>query len=198
MSDKQWMLLIEKLGRCEKGLVMEVKDLPIGWLTYRVRPNAWSVGEIVHHLILTQQQICKAYQKLQAANANQRPGEKGPQKGQTLVQRISYDSFLRFSKFSYTLGKIMKVKAPRPVRPSIDGIDSRILGQFAGARAQLVTLTEKLITVQMGHVTAPHPLFGELNVWQWLDFVGSHEIHHIEQIKERKKALVRAGKNASK
>lgn len=36
----------------------------------------------------------------------------------------------------------------------------------------------------------PHPIFEELTVRQWLDFIGHHERRHIKQIKEVKQKLL--------
>ena len=38
-------------------------------------------------------------------------------------------------------------------------------------------------------VQAPHPVFGALDMYQWLLFVGAHEGRHADQIREIGEAL---------
>lgn len=41
----------------------------------------------------------------------------------------------------------------------------------------------------LGSVTAPHPVLGEIDVYQWLLFLGAHEGRHADQVREIGEAL---------
>jgi hypothetical protein len=36
----------------------------------------------------------------------------------------------------------------------------------------------------IGTVSAPHPVFGPINGYQWVLFIGQHEERHLEQLRE--------------
>ncbi len=49
----------------------------------------------------------------------------------------------------------------------------------------------------LSEVKYPHPVLGEINLYQWILFVGSHEVRHTAQIREIAEQFTTASTTAS-
>jgi hypothetical protein len=38
--------------------------------------------------------------------------------------------------------------------------------------------------LELGAVTHPHPRFGVFSIYDWMAFLGAHEVRHAEQMRE--------------
>lgn len=150
----------------------------------RSAPDAWSVTQIVEHLALIQEQMTKLFQKLlQKAEAG-RHAAAAAMPG--LDERAGASTAPAFAPFSLDelieRGRDRKFDAPESVRPQggLSLLDA--LARLRDARARFLELRPRLEQIDLASLHFPHPLFGPLNLYQWLAFIGTHEERHLRQI----------------
>jgi len=69
----------------------------------------------------------------------------------------------------------------QPVR----GLDSEAaLAELDAARDALLAVVAEAQRVDLSSAVQPHPVFGALNGYQWIAFVGGHELRHTDQIRD--------------
>ena len=61
---------------------------------------------------------------------------------------------------------------------------SESLEQLAQSRAALLEMRTRIEAVDCSKVGYPHPAFGKFNLYQWLAFIGIHELRHLAQIED--------------
>ena len=86
------------------------------------------------------------------------------------------------------LDRTKKSKLPNIVEPDVEPFEvQQIVDMLNDSRKKLMTL---LSTVEdqsiLAEKSVQNPVFGELALNQWIDFLYLHEQRHIEQIKEIK------------
>jgi len=50
------------------------------------------------------------------------------------------------------------------------------------SRAAVMAMRTRIEAIDVSNVTFPHPVFGPLNLYEWLLFIGMHERRHLAQI----------------
>ncbi len=156
--------------RCR--LVERVEGLNEAQLKYRPQDGAWSAAEIVEHLSIIERNLARVVQMMlhKAASASV---EAGPPPRP--MQPFSLDEFAEQAR-------TQKFVAPEEVRPRGDAELADVLGKLRESRAALHALQPRFETVDGTLVQYPHPIFGPLNLYQWLAFIGLHEARHLRQI----------------
>jgi hypothetical protein len=80
--------------------------------------------------------------------------------------------------------------APRTVLPRDEA-----LAALVRSRDLLTTVLAGMDGWALAEVAAPHPLLGPFNMYEWLLFVGKHELRHLAQLERTAAALAsRAGR----
>lgn len=129
----------------------------------------WSILEVLEHLYLMEQlvvyQINRAIKEGDTQQVSKKPIEN-------------------------TTNRDYKVEAPEAVQPkgefkslqdAKDGLEK--------TREQTLFLIHNKDKETLQHRAFPHPAFGDMNLEQWVEFIGWHELRHLDQMKEVKKAL---------
>ncbi|WP_173917359.1 DinB family protein [Halobacillus sp. Marseille-Q1614] len=130
------------------------------------KPEAdkWSILEILEHLYLIEKsityQISRTLENKEPNSAKEKP-------------------------INRTLNREYKVEAPEELKPA---------GQFKTlneAREALKKTREALLFLvhnkdeeTLKEYSFPHPAFGDLSAAQWVEFIGWHELRHLDQMKE--------------
>lgn len=137
------------------------------------RPNAdgWTVAEIVEHLGMVERQIAKLttlmLMKAETGGA--------PAREDGLIEPVSMDHIIERSSRE-------KYQAPETARPrgGVPVADS--LALMRATRESLNDLRPRLAATNLASVRYPHPVFGPLNLYEWLIMIGFHEDRHLRQI----------------
>jgi hypothetical protein len=140
----------------------------------RQRPSTdkWSVAEITEHLAIIEERLSKMFPvlltKAEAGGLQRRPDQP--------FQSVSVAELVERSKRE-------KYTAPETARPTgtISLADS--MARLERSREAIRELRPRLEVLDLTGVTYPHPVFGPLNAYQWLIFLGAHEDRHLRQIK---------------
>jgi uncharacterized damage-inducible protein DinB len=134
--------------------------------------NCWSVAQVLEHLTIVENRFTKTLgDKLAAARAT------------GLGPETETSSILGSWDVASMLDRREKREAPEAVRPQ--GIDwNAALAQLDDARTRFLGVYQSGDGLALGSVIHSHPRFGDLNMYQWGVWLGSHEARHTEQIHE--------------
>ncbi|MFB4167016.1 DinB family protein [Virgibacillus sp. JSM 102003] len=156
-------------NQAREELLEIVKGISDEDLNRKPSENRWSMKQILEHLYLMEGAITKNIRSELAQ------GE---------VVNIA-DKPIELS-----VDRSRKVDAPEFVQPSesfatLEELKHKLEATHNGLSELACTADEKLLA-EKGSV---HPIFGKMNLKQWIPFVGYHEKRHTEQIKEVKEDL---------
>ena len=87
-------------------------------------------------------------------------------------------SFLEIAQ----VAKDKKFDAPERVVPQGTQSVAESLIKLQETRNKLNELRPRIIATDLSTSMFPHPAFGNLNLYQWLAFIGLHEYRHLMQI----------------
>ena len=154
-----------------KELLQSFAGVPHDRLGVRSAPDRWSVAEILEHLRLVESGIARLITKRAGQARDQGLGE---EKSTTSVMPT-------FAAFSAAL-EAQVMEAPAPVKPRSDVDINVALEGLADSRAALRAAAVSADGLSIGEIKHTHPFLGELDLYQWLIFIGQHEQRHRKQI----------------
>ena len=142
----------------------EARDLPPA-------PERWSAANVVEHLAIVEGRISKLLsERIEEARAGLSP-------------ETSADPILPTIDYKRMYDRSVRVKAPETAIPTgLDAGSAWTALESAGAKMQAMLIASD--GLDLSPVTHPHPRFGLLSVYQWVAFLGAHEVRHAEQIRE--------------
>jgi hypothetical protein len=163
--------LIEYAGRQRAELLAAVHEVPESGRDLKLEPSAWSVTEILEHLYRVETGIVRLVKRgVERALAN---GGALEQEDGSLLG--SLDEF-RLTERSYVAA------APEAVMPRGELSAAAAITALANSRRALLDAASAAGGLALGAITYPHPMFGALTLYQWILFVGQHELRHARQI----------------
>lgn len=148
------------------------RDLTQTQLDFRPSPEAWSVGENLDHLALTERGVTRLlHKKIDEVVAT------GSHAAPELPSQLgSLDRFPILDRTNY------RRKAPDIVAPRHGVPADELRRNLDQVRDTLRKALDALALYDLTPHTFPHPFLGALNLYQWILFVGQHEQRHLEQI----------------
>ena len=138
----------------------------------RPAPDAWSVAQVFDHLHLSESGVARLLAK---RIARAKEAGLGPER--------SDESLLHALDFFPVVGG-PKRQAPEIVVPRPDARAPEVHDALRRSRADLHAALREGDGLALGEVTATHAALGELNLYQWVLFVGEHERRHARQVRE--------------
>lgn len=171
--------LIAQLHEHRATLRAAVERVPVTLHRERPSPDSWSVAEVVEHVSIVETRIVKLLKHL-VSTAPVLPAGTDP------TGPLSADGTIMSDRST-------RIPAPPMTHPSAGLEADASLAALEMSRAELLAALEGAHDRDLGAVSAPHPLFGPLNGFQWLSFHGGHEARHAAQIVET--AGIVAGKD---
>lgn len=149
----------------------ELKGLSDEKLNQKPSAEEWSIREVLDHL----KKIDMTAQKMLKERVKDAPIKEIEEKPLEVAQ-----------------DRNNKRKAPSHLEPAHDFISgSQMKRELDVVREQLTAAIASLTEEDFERVL-PHPVFQELTVRQWIDFIGHHEKRHLSQMKEIKEKIERA------
>lgn len=165
--------IAEYLAGVRAALAQMVDATPPGRLAVAPAPDEWSGAQIVEHL-----------GKVEGATAKRLEGvfARALEAG-LAVESDDAPLLGALDRFASVEAPLRRLDAPERLRPSA-------APDLAACWASLVAVRERTLrayaTVDgraLTQVSAPHPLLGPLNGYEWLLFLGKHEQRHIGQLR---------------
>lgn len=168
--------LVQYLQETRRKLWDEVAGLSEAQMKFKPGVNRWSIAEITEHLAIAENTVYSLVtEKIMKSPARpELKGEKGPRlKDVAIVMAITNRAARRFT-------------APEIVRPkSMFATGTEAISGFDKARAKTIAYAETVTDDLRCHF-ADNPVFGAIDAYQWLLFIGAHTERHLEQIAEVK------------
>ncbi|HEV7838114.1 MAG TPA: DinB family protein [Gemmatimonadaceae bacterium] len=154
-----------------KELLQSFAGVPADRLGRKPSDGAWSVAEILEHLGMVESGIARLITK-----------RAGKAREAGLGEEKSTDSVL--ASFDQHRSKLdaMKMQSPTPVQPRADADLTEALEGLKTSRESLRAAAIAADGLSLGEIKHTHPLLGELDLYQWLIFLGQHEARHKRQI----------------
>jgi len=153
--------ILKMVSRCDEKI-----------LNYKPKPEKWSILEILQHL--SKMEII-FYLTIKNA-LSQNPLEKVPD------TKYRIDGFTR----KFLLDKKNKLKTPQAAEPKGNVLYNNIIEELKKNRENLKELIRSISGKNLFKQCTSHP-YGEgkfVNVFQWIDLLGTHEEKHKKQIEE--------------
>ena len=165
--------VINYLDRERAALREAVDRVPAELRDKQPGPERWSVAQVLQHLGIIEKRVglgMTMWVKQMIADGVEPETETASVMNSLPVQAI--------------IDRTQRRNAPDEVRPTGD-IDAK--SAWATLEATRETLRSAFLAgdgLALGKVVQPHPVFGPINLYQWMLFVGSHEERHTAQVNE--------------
>lgn len=168
--------LADTISRIRESLLKHVSGLSDAQLSYKPEGGEWSVNDILHHLALTDEAngklTSRALRHAQEKNVSPDP--------------TPDESVLKCLDEAIAPLNNTKAHAPDFVRPQSHLSAPDSLTRLAASRERMLQSVEQLSRYDLTQLKYPHPVLGELDMYQWILIAGGHESRHIGQIKRIK------------
>ena len=173
---KKTQELVDAISRFRESLLKHVSGLSEAQLSYKPEDGEWSLSDILHHLALTDEANGKLTSRAlkHAAERNVPPD---PTPDESVLTCLDEPA-----------ARISNVKATAPdfVRPQSHLSATESLTRLAASRERMVQAIEQLSQYDLTQLKYPHPVLGDLDMYQWILIAGGHEGRHVGQIKRIK------------
>jgi hypothetical protein len=156
----------EALKRAFESVPTEKRDVPPS-------PDAWSPAGIIEHLSIVETSIGRLIS--QRVAAGREAGIGAETEASSVVASFPHASAVRDRT-----RKIVSGERSRPTQMTSDAAWNAFDAAHSTLRAAVVSADG----LALGEIVHPHPVFGPLNLYHWIAFVGGHEARHAEQIRE--------------
>jgi hypothetical protein len=155
---------------------------PERW-TERPAPGCWSVNELFEHLYKVEYGSARLVEKRALeARAAGHPAE------------TETSSMLGALDGMGLTDRSRKMVAPERVVPAGGWTRQQALESLAVSRATLHDGIRAADGLALCTVKAPHPRLGEIDLYQWILFIGQHEQRHVPQVAEIAEQLAAAAR----
>jgi DinB superfamily len=165
--------VLEYLNTTRGELFNAVDAVPASRREEQPGADRWSVAEVLEHLNVIERRIARM---LSASIAGAKVAGLGPE----LETSPVLDTIDR-----RRIGdRATAATAPEAVRPQA-GLDAAAVWlAMQESRANLRSAVVAGDGLALSELKQEHPLFGLINLYQWVIFVGAHESRHAAQIRE--------------
>jgi hypothetical protein len=163
--------LLEYLDKQRSVLKSAFESVPPELRERPPAPERWSAANVIEHLAIVEARISGLLSKrIEEARTG-------------LAPETSTGPILPTIDYQRVYDRSQRVKAPETAIPT--GLDA---GAAWTALENAGSMLRGILTANDGLalslVTHPHARFGDLSVYQWMAFLGAHEVRHAEQIRE--------------
>jgi hypothetical protein len=150
----------------------------------RARPPAadrWSVANVLEHLAIVERRVV---QGLARGLAEARSGGLPPDTDASVVRPADIARYLDRER------RLVAGAASQPTGHVAAEEAWAAIEEVRGSTRALVVETDE---IAVDAVVLPHPVFGPLDFYQWIVFLGGHEGRHALQVREIGRAVARHG-----
>jgi hypothetical protein len=165
--------LADFLDRQRSAVLAAAEALPRERWTERPAPGRWSVADVAEHLYRVERGVARLVAKRVAeARAVGHPLET---ESSSVLGALDGRNVDDRSKPRIAPEQVSPVETPAP---------DVALRQLEESRAALSSAIADADGLALGSIRHTHPVLGEVDLYQWILFVGLHEARHVPQITE--------------
>ncbi len=162
--------IFDSIDKTRNELNEKVSALNADAQNFRLDETSWSAAQIIEHLAIVEGGLVPLVHKL----LKKAEAEGTPSDG-TLNPPISM-----VENAAKVADK--KLEAPERIRPQGNALLTDSLLKLGESRRSIRDLQSRIQAVDARNTAFPHPVFGNLNLYEWLAFIGLHETRHLRQI----------------
>lgn len=165
--------LVEYVDATRAALLDVAATVPADRFTERPEPERWSAAELLEHLSRVESGCARVIAK-RAAGARE-SGVAMEQEDSTMLGALDGRGVTDRSR---------KLKAPDLVAPAGGFTREGSLDALAKSRAEFKRAIADADGLALAEVRHTHVVLGEIDLYQWILFVGQHERRHLAQLEE--------------
>jgi hypothetical protein len=139
----------------------------------RSADGRWSVGEVLDHV----HRVESGFARLVTKRAGEARAKGGMDETETASIMGSVDSRM-------LTDRSRRIQAPEMVVPREGATVADGLAALDASRAAVHRALIEANGIALGAIMHTHPVFGEMNLYQWGLVLGYHDARHAEQIRE--------------
>jgi len=159
--------ILENLARAQSELLRAADAVPADQWKIRPCEGRWSAGELVAHLSAIERAILNRADKLL-----QKPPKPVP-------------FYKRFHvPMMFVERRVIRRKAPGALEPHMVREKEEMLAELRQIRERTLAFIEETMERDLSKYCMSHAFLGTLNAHEWLQFIASHEIRHMKQMRE--------------
>ncbi|HEV2706964.1 MAG TPA: DinB family protein [Pyrinomonadaceae bacterium] len=163
--------IYEALDAAHARFAETVNGLDEAVAEFRTAPDRWSIAEVAEHVAMVESQVVRlASMMVERAPAAADGQAFAPVSIAEIAERALKEKF----------------QAPETAIPRGGASVSDSLARLERAHAALRELRPRIERTDGTAMSYPHPVFGTLNLYQWLVMVGLHKDRHAQQIAQLK------------
>jgi len=147
-------------------------------LSQKATPDGWSVAEILEHLRMVESGIARLITK-----------RVGQAKEAGLGEETATTSVIPSFDQHQKMLESAVLQSPPAVQPRANVDISEAVDGLESSREALRAAVVMADGLSLGEIKHNHPILGELDLYQWLIFLGQHESRHRKQIERTLKSI---------
>jgi uncharacterized damage-inducible protein DinB len=160
-------IILQNLARAQSELLHAADSVPAELWKVKPSDGRWSAGELISHLSAIERAILGRADKLL-----QKPPKVVP-----FYKRFHIPMMI-------VEVRVIRRKAPPALEPQTVGNKEETLAELRGVRERTLAFIEETRGRDLSRYSMSHPFLGNLNAYDWLQFIASHEIRHRKQMRE--------------
>jgi hypothetical protein len=160
-------VIIENLSRARSQLLSAADAVPADQWKTSPSDGRWSAGELIAHLTAIERAVLSRADKLLQKPPNSVPFYKRFHVPMVIVEN-----------------RVIRRKVPTALEPLAVGEKEEMLAELRGARERTLAFIEETKGRDLSKFNMRHAFLGNLNAYEWLQFIASHEIRHTKQMRE--------------
>ena len=141
-------------------------------LASRRNGEGWCPEELAEHLSIVEKSVTGVVERLLSKSEELSIPARAD--GQ-IEPPVKFTSMVRKTELN-------KVEAPDRIRPQGGVPVAQSLGALEASRGYIKSLHPRMAAIDLSEAKFPHPVMGELNLYQWMLFIAEHEARHLAQI----------------
>lgn len=165
--------LVEYLDAARASLLDAATAVPANRFADRPGSGRWSAAELMEHLARVETSCARVISK-RAADAR-RNGVGAESEDSSVLGVLDHIPVTDRTK---------RLEAPELVAPGGGWTREQALDALTASRADLMRAVADAEGLALGNVRYTHVRLGELDLYQWILFVGKHEERHTKQMLE--------------
>ena len=136
--------------------------------------GAWSPAGIVEHLAIVEGSIGRLIS--QRVSAGRESGIGAETDESSVMETFAYATAIA--------NRARRIESSERTHPQQQLAPDAAWKALDAAHSDLRSAVVSADGLALGEIVHPHPVFGPLNLYHWVAFVGGHEARHAEQIRE--------------
>ncbi|HEY9433189.1 MAG TPA: DinB family protein [Blastocatellia bacterium] len=175
LTDQERAEAVKYFDETRRNFLDSIKGLSEAQWRYKTGPDRWSIAEVAEHIAVSEETLFNlvTHRLMQTPAA---PEKKEAVKGKEDVIRAS------------TMDRSVKAQAPEMLKPTNRwATHEALVKAFNASRDKTIGYIKETQDDLRSHFYA-HPVFKDLDAYQWLIFISGHSARHTAQINEVKEA----------